>query len=378
MLGRAGQAFHCSFMNRISLSILYIFGLLITVSVWVPAWLVTGGYMKAFYTLNGYPAQMHHEMAAGIFFLPVLSFLLFRNLEKTRVFGIQLDAYRVLAGSAGITLLLMILSIVQQRIFFHVLLLFFFSILWILHGQIEKSDSQGKKSEDFLNFSLLMGSAGSLLFLVFDLTNQSNAYLTGKIFIYYGSMNLAFIYFFARLSGGLVQFRSHQWSLILYIISLFYEFISLIFIKERPPIIIGAGIRAAISLYWIFSFVKIQNIRKIKAWNILLWLSAFYYGIGMTGSAIFSEDGVHFAHFFFAGSLTFVLLSSLITKEISESKSGMSLVWTVLFLAMLAGATRGAANLIPSSYQSHLLYSSISMTTAAILYILYFLKKKFS
>jgi hypothetical protein len=228
----------------------------------------------------------------------------------------------------------------------------------------------GNVTDVFFNYSLLSAMGGIALWILFDFSNFSNAYLAGKILLVYGAMNFSFFAIFPSFTEAGLNLKHLRWFIYLYISSMLFEVIIMILFKERPPVIMGNGIRLIVSVYWLSSLMKIPGIRKLTAWNIVLWIIVIFHLAGLAGITFLSETGIHFGHLYLVGAVIPVLLYSLPIFSLQEVRILKGKFTYIIFgLIFFAALTRATAHTMQQSNLSHLAYASFVLIIALILFI---------
>ena len=344
-------------------------GFTFSLSLWFFALAVNLAVLEPFLIFSGYPAQPHLETAIGLFFLPLLT-VIFEKNGFIRNPVRQISKQNVFTAFIALLSLLFFFAAADKRLYFHITLFLYALLLWTSSSRPVGHDDIGKSTDDFFSLSLLLAITGFGLWILYDISDFSNAYLAGKIFIVYGSMNFAFFALFPHFAKSRSDLKYLRLFIYMYIASILYEALVLIFFKERPPAVIGNGIRLAISAYWFFAMIRLHEIRNITSWNIILWITAAFHLAGLAGLTFLSETGIHYGHLYLAGALTPVLLLSLPltgSKDAANLKGIMFLITAALIF--FAALTRATAHTMPASNQTHLAYASFVMLAAVLLII---------
>ncbi|MDH5656310.1 MAG: hypothetical protein OEZ34_10400 [Spirochaetia bacterium] len=343
------------------LSILTLLGLIAALSIWFLAWGIHLNHIKGFSIFTGYPAHPHLEMAIGLFFIPLLTLILNGKGYISDLKGLKKN--QILLLLLILQIFLILFSFTVYRILFHSVLFLYTLLLWLSAASAIGNEKKGIPI--FFSHSLLLALSGTAFWILFDISKFSNAYLAGKILLVYGSMNFAFFSVFSQLTGNPLNLRHLHWTVFLYLGSIIYEVIILIFFKERPPAAIGNGIRLLVSGYWFFGLIQIHRFKPFTFWNGALWCIAFFHLSGLSGLTFLSETGIHYGHLYLAGALTPAFLFSMadFTKADLQSR-WIPVIFVLLFFAAL---TRVTAHFMPDNYMSHLSYASFVMIAAVLL-----------
>lgn len=147
-------------------------------------------------------------------------------------------------------------------------------------------------------------------------------------------------------------------------------FVSSYFLKEPLGIYLRSLVVTGVGLFY-WKLYHLPKDRSSLTW--CLWISCWFIVFSFLLKALWLEGFIHASHAFFLSGI--VLLTLLIATRVLQSHGpkdkrleNLKLLYVVTFLIILAGATRVSAFLMPQNYLRHLGYSSIVLSTAAILW----------
>jgi len=330
---------------------LALFGVLIAISVWIPALLIHNGWLHPFLFLNGYPADFHSELMVGLFVLPTIhGMMLHAGLIRRPLFR---SHYSVLY--VAIYLLLALGVIVANKLSVAFLLLFLFCALFYEMGRPLDHDRIGTDRADFFVFGTLFGAVGSFFWAVFAVSAKSFAFAIGKSLLFYGTLNLFVIgaFLLYRNDPSSPRFRA---SMYLYAATYLFEIGTLLFTSTQASLLYGGVVRSIVTLWWIGKLVRPMEAYGSIVVTALVRFLFLMYGAGLIGHAVSAKDGTQYAHFMFAMAalpILFLALGKILTPSVDRTR-GMGIV---LLLFLFAGLTRATAYWMPT-YLSHLAYGA--------------------
>lgn len=167
-------------------------------------------------------------------------------------------------------------------------------------------------------------------------------------------------------------FKTVPW----YFFVLILTFIGSYFLPEIP----GGVLRFIVVTFIGLKYWRIFQTPKIKtALTKSIWISAWFIVLSFALRAFWIDSMIHGSHAFFLSGI--VLLSLLVATRVIQShgpKKPELENWKGLFvitgMIIFAAATRVSAFLLPSSYLTHLGYSSFLLNLAVIIWSVKYLK----
>jgi hypothetical protein len=264
-----------------------------------------------------------------------------------------------------------LLSFVSSPLAFH--LLFGIALVYIGRESLKGLSIRtfGMARDDLFTGAFIAGLAGIGFWILHDLTSYSVLYRIGKSLVFYGFIHLASLAIFIRTFGS-DEGGGLRKSLLLYLLTFAIEIVADL---TRPlPEIATAGVRGAITLWWIGGMIRpFRNPEKSADYAFRILYSIFY-SVGMIGYAISRESGTHHAHYFFAAAALPLLLQAA-GRRIAHDRIGSRTGVAVIGLVLMAGLTRATAKHLDDIFQTgiilntHLAYASVLFLIAVPVYL---------
>lgn len=354
---------------------------------------MTGAAIWIFYFSQKvpYPGQFHaHHMFSGFLLSFAAGFLL---TAIPRFTGARRCSSRELVIAVAIS----VLSFVFDHSAIALIMLLFVSG-FILRRLSEKSYNPPPHFI-FLPAGLLLGIAGSAILTLVELSWLDSRFaLTGKLFLYYGTMLAFLLGIGAKLISALLGWApvpTHQikplntlkldavespkiltppvFQLSLFLLGFILEALSL------PEL--GRALRAACATwigvqYW-HLHRRPRSPGKLSFW---IWISAWTLVIGLWVHTLFPSLGVHAAHLIFMSG--FGLLTLLVASRVTlahggyalELESSSRIYAATSILIILAALTRFTA-VWTDSYFQHLAYAAAVWVIALAAWSIFFIPK---
>lgn len=349
-----------------------LLGVIPAAGLWLTAILVKEGIMEPTGVLTGYPAGIHAEQMFALFMLPMAAGFIF---EQWGSWIFRKNSARLIYLIGIISLLP--LSYLEERTPFYGLGLVL--TLPLLYSILDRGfhNLSEKLALRLAQTALLCAAAGLFFLFSFSFSKTPGLFNAGHSLLYYGFFPALYAAFVARfrsryMAESAPKLPSHRMIFILlaiYLFSFILEFYIFVISKSRFPLQYGAWIRLVVLLVLIAGMLPLfRPAMYKKSPEFHLMLAAWSFILGLGGHALVEETRAHYAHFFFAGSLTY--LAIIWVKELPEfDKKRLSTLarWGVPLILFLAAFTRGTVHMLVSKvFYSHLLYASISLIIAAV------------
>lgn len=373
-------------------------GAILASGIWFFYWLSN----LQFISFNqSYPAIFHSEQMFGLFLLPILSGFLFTFIPRAT--ASELPSLKMLLLFFAGEVILFSTAYLENRIYFFILFLLLFTGLGVFtFDRLSKIKLKFLGSLIFLPGGLLLGIIG-LGFIVLSLTAHSTfLHRAGKSLLYYGMMPALIFAIGSKLilplvASGNPEIRAAWFQKLSEIshrkVILFFLFFSLAFIIELLDVFIFQtsylfsfyrGILFLTCSIWMVKYFHIFEIKHFKGASPALFLvSSYSFVIGLGGIAIFPNYAVHFAHFYFIGGISLLIL--VIMTRVVLSHGGQDLepekkskwIYAMGILLVLAALTRVTVFLVPAVAVSHYAYAALFFITTLIIWLVRFGKFMF-
>lgn len=240
----------------------------------------------------------------------------------------------------------------------------------------------------FVGFGIASGLIGSLIMLLspFDFISE-NFFTLGRLFIVQGYILSFVLGIGSKLIPSLLGFTTNVNKIQKKLSAKVYLFVGACFMltyfmEAFVSSYIGMLLRDLIIMFVAFVSWHIYKLPLRKGVHALgLWISCWFLLLGHVGASLFIDYKIHFMHLFYIGGLS--LLTLFVATRVSLSHGGhdtsieakSKTLYGVISLFILAALTRFSAGMLPSEYQSHLLYAASVWIIGLVWWAIVFLPK---
>ena len=332
-----------------------------------------GAFVWILYTLNimSYPGLLHPEIMMGGFLLSfVLGFLCTAVPKFTNSFPCT---KKELIVSVVLVIFLIISQVMASMQFFRIcsFSVFLFLFYFVLRRFLNRKANPPAPFL-FVGIGILSGLVGSsiLFFSQFNFISL-NLITLGRLFIVQGYILSFVLGIGSRLIPSLLGFASSpdqiqkELSVKVYLILAGFFLITYI-IEAFFSAYLGMVLRDFVIIFIAVVPWKIFKRPKRKAIHAYgLWISCWFLVLGHVGASLFLGFKMHFMHLFYVGGLSLmtILIATRVTLSHGGYNVGMEIKSKVLYVVVIffvaAAITRFSAGLLPTQYQSHLLYAAV-------------------
>ena len=332
-----------------------------------------GAFVWILYTLNimSYPGLLHPEIMMGGFLLSfVLGFLCTAVPKFTNSFPCT---KKELIISVFLVIVLFIAQLMANLQFFRMcsFAIFLFLSYFVVRRFLNRKANPPAPFL-FVGIGIIGGLFGSLILFLSKFDFISLSFFTlGRLFIVQGYILSFVLGIGSRLIPSLLGFtpppdqNQKELSIKAYLL-LGSFFLTTYVVEAFFSASVGMILRDFLILFIALVPWKIFKLPKRKAVHAYgLWISCWFLVLGHIGASLFLDFKIHFMHLFYIGGLS--LMTILVATRVILSHGGHNVgtevkskvLYAVIILFVAAALTRFSAGLLPSQYESHLLYGAI-------------------